>query len=213
MKTTALVASERIRLATELTKLTDAQWKRPSLCGAWNNHEVAAHLNVPFEIGTVGFVVGFAKAFGRFDVANERFARDLARRMGPEACIENLRANAEHRFTPPGFGPEAPLTDVLIHGGDILRPLDRVADSNAESLDVALRFITTPKAARAFGGAVHADLRYEPTDAAGPVGSGDLVVAGPGLSIIATLAGRTAYLDDLSGPGADLLRTRVGSAS
>ena len=30
--------------------------------------------------------------------------------------IEELRANAEHRFTPPDMGPEAPLGDIIIHG-------------------------------------------------------------------------------------------------
>ena len=30
---------------------------------------------------------------------------------------------ADSRFTPPGLGPQAPLTDVVVHGQDIRRPL------------------------------------------------------------------------------------------
>src|SRR5690349_24718913 len=99
----ALVAAERLRLADELGMLSAEEWAQPSLCGEWTNAEVLAHLNVPFVLSTPAFLVGLAKARGSFDRANARFATELAERMDPAACVASLRANAEHRFHPPGF--------------------------------------------------------------------------------------------------------------
>lgn len=209
MDTFDLIAAERTRLADGLVDLGDDDWDQPSLCGEWSNAEVIAHLNVPFEVNVLTFGVAFAKALGNFDRANARLASDLADRMDPAACIENLRANAGHRFTPPGFGPEAPLTDVIVHGVDILHPLDRSVDVAPEALEVSFSFIQSSKAGRAFTAVTFDDLRLEPDDVDLTVGEGTNVVAGHGPAILGALAGRAACLDSLSGPGTDLLRQRL----
>jgi uncharacterized protein (TIGR03083 family) len=202
----ALVEAERLRLADALTPLTADEWTRPSLCGAWTNHQVAAHLNAPFAVSAPAFIVAMVKARGSFDRANERVANDLARRLDPTACVAGLRANAASHFTPPGFGPEAPLTDTIVHGGDILRPLGRTVDVDADALTAALTFVTSRKAARGFGAVDTTGIRIEPDDVDWSAGTG-AVVTGPARSVICALVGRTAFLDDLAGPGADALRT------
>ncbi|HWJ97709.1 MAG TPA: maleylpyruvate isomerase family mycothiol-dependent enzyme, partial [Acidimicrobiales bacterium] len=178
MDTFALVADERRSLAGVLESLSADDWTQPSLCGAWSTHQVAAHLNVPFAVGSLTFVVEIAKALGRFDKANERVAVDLATRLSPAECIAGLRANADSRFTPPMFGPEAPLTDTIVHGGDILQPVGRTVAVAPEALSVSLPFITSAKARRGFG-AVSADgLRIAPTDLDLTIGDGE-ELAGP----------------------------------
>ncbi|MDN5718134.1 MAG: maleylpyruvate isomerase family mycothiol-dependent enzyme, partial [Janibacter sp.] len=39
-----LVHAERAALADDLERLTDEQWREPSLCEGWSVHDVAAHL-------------------------------------------------------------------------------------------------------------------------------------------------------------------------
>lgn len=202
-----LIADARRSLATALDGLVADDWTRPSLCGSWTTHQVAAHLNVPFEVGVLGFGVAMAKALGNFDRANERLAVDLAARMDPAACIAGLREHAGSRFTPPGFGPEAPLTDTIIHGADILQPAGATVGIAPEALEISLRFLGTKKAARAFGGGA-AGIQLAPTDVDATIGDGPRL-EGPGRSILAALAGRAPFLDDLSGPGVDVLRARL----
>lgn len=208
MSTFDLVADERRRLADALEGLDGPDWALPSLCGAWTTHQVAAHLNAPFAVNKLVFVVELAKALGSFDKANERVAVDLATRLDPAACIAGLRANAESHFTPPMFGPEAPLTDTIVHGGDILQPAGGTVAVAPDALAVSLPFLTTKKARMGFG-AVDADgLRLAPTDLDLVVGEGE-ELAGPGRSIVCALAGRRPFLDDLSGPGVEVLRARL----
>lgn len=205
MDTFALVEAERRRLADALGTLTAAEWAQPSLCGAWTNHQVAAHLNAPFAVSTPAFIVAMVKARGSFDRANERVAVDLANRLDPAACVAGLRANAASRFTPPGFGPEAPLTDTIVHGGDILRPLGRSVDIDRDALAVALSFVTSGRANRGFGAVDPAVLRVDPDDLDWTAGTGALVT-GPARSLICALVGRAPFVDDLAGPGVDVLR-------
>jgi uncharacterized protein (TIGR03083 family) len=205
--TFALIAAERLRLADALDELSPDEWSRPSLCGAWSAHEVAAHLNAPFAVDKLAFVVEIAKALGNFDKANERVAVDLAARRDPAACVAGLRANAGSRFTPPFFGPEAPLTDTIVHGGDILQPLGRSVAVAPEALAISLRFLTTAKARRGFGAVSVDGLTLVPTDLDDAIGDGPRV-EGPARTLVCALAGRRPFLDELSGAGVEDLRAR-----
>jgi uncharacterized protein (TIGR03083 family) len=203
----ALIAAERRRLADALDDLAPADWERPSLCGAWTAHQVAAHLNAPFAVDKLAFLVAIAKALGNFDKANERVAIELAERLDPAACVAGLRANAEARFTPPFFGPEAPLTDTIVHGGDILAPAGRTVAVAPDALATSLQFLTTAKARRGFGALDAGGVTLAPTDLDLTLGDGPRV-EGPARSLVCALAGRPAFLDELAGPGVDALRSR-----
>jgi uncharacterized protein (TIGR03083 family) len=209
MDTFSLVADERRRLADALTEFTADEWVSPSLCAGWTVHQVAAHLNVPFEVKTLSFALGMLKARGNFDVANQRFAVELAERMDPAACIEGLRRNAEHRFTPPGFGPEAPLTDVVVHGCDLLQPVGRSLAVGPDALRVVLPFVVGRAGTRGFGAAKVDDLRFVATDVDQTAGGAGPTVEGPARSLVAAVLGRTPFMADLSGPGAEVLAQRL----
>lgn len=103
--------------------------------------EVVAHLVVPLEVSTPRFALAMLAGRGSFDRANVRLARAQARRPFAEV-VDVLRRKAESRFTPPGSGPEAPLTDLLIHSLDICWPLGLSRDLRPDRLHKSLTFLT-----------------------------------------------------------------------
>ncbi len=80
------------------------------------------HLITPFELGTMGLLLRFVGNRFNFNQTVFKAAKQLAQRPTLE-LVRTLRANAETRWTPPGLGPEAPLTDIIMHTQDICHPL------------------------------------------------------------------------------------------
>ncbi len=205
----ALLAAERRRLAEALDDLAPDDWDQPSLCDGWSAHVVAAHLNLPWEVSAPTFLLGVVRARGSIDRAMDRFSREVADRLPPEACVQGLRDHADHRFTPPGAGPEAPLTDVVVHGDDLLRPLGRSVDVAEEASAVVLSWLAGGSARLLVPRSRLADLVFEPTDLDLRVGAGVGVVAGPVRSVIGALVGRRSHLPDLRGDGVAVLAGRI----
>ncbi len=208
MEVFSLIEAERRRLADELEDLAPPDWQEASLCRGWTVHDVAAHLNLPWSVSTPTFVVGVMRSFGNVDRAMDRFSRDLARTLTPERCIEGLRLHADHRFTPPMFGPEAPLTDVVIHGADILRPLGRTPAVDPEALRVVLDFLTTKRARASFSTRDLAGLRVHVTDLDIQLGDGELELSGPALAVCGALLRRDPFLGELHGAGVAALEAK-----
>ncbi len=208
--TFGLIAAERRTTAGFLETFDGAEWLAPSLCTKWTVREVVAHLVMPFRLSTPGLLLRMVRHRGSFDRVSEDFARE-AGQEDPASLIATLRANADHRFTPPTLGPEAPLTDIVVHSLDIRVPLGAgVEGMQAEAFDAVLRFLVTPQAKRGF--VPHgrtAGLSFESTDTAWRHGSGP-VVRGPASSLALVITGRPAGLGQVDGDGVDDLRRRIG---
>jgi uncharacterized protein (TIGR03083 family) len=205
--TFAQIADERRGLAALASGLTGDQLAAQSLCGEWSVRDVVAHLVVPLEVGTGKFALAVLACRGSFDRANVRLAREQARRPFGE-LTEVLREKAGSRFTPPGSGPEAPLTDLLVHGLDIRWPLGLRRDVPEERLRASLTHLT----AAPVGGVVRrgalTGLRFEADDLDWAHGSGPTVRGGAEALLLA-ITGRTAALDHLDGDGVPTLRGRL----
>lgn len=206
MDTFAAIADERRTLADELESLSAEQWDTPSLCKAWTVRQVLGHLVMPLTVAGPKFLVGLLTSGFNFDKANVKLSNAVAEKS-PDELLALLRLHAEHRFTPPGFGPEAPLTDVLVHGMDIRRALGRAHAFDGERQRAVLDFIGggsrgfVPKS-RVAG------LEFEAADLDWSRGEGD-VVRGAAEALMMAIAGRSAALADLEGPGVDTLRSRL----
>lgn len=206
--TFTLIAGQRRAIADLLESLDTAQWNAPSLCEGWTVREVAAHLAMPFNVNMAGFMWRMLKAGGDFDKVSDDYAR-RASAQTPSQLVAAIRDHADHRFTPPGAGPEAPLTDALIHGLDIGVPVDRRVPVADEVLTVVLPFLFTKPARRAFVPEARvAGLRFVATDVDFATGDGP-IVEGPGQSLALALAGRPALVGDLSGDGVATLTRRI----
>jgi uncharacterized protein (TIGR03083 family) len=197
------IAAERRALADQLEGLSPDQWATPSLCGAWTVQDVAAHLLVGPTVSIPTFVVAMAKARGNFNRANEAMTARLAARPTAELVAE-IRTRADSRFKPPGFGSEAPLTDVLVHGQDIRVPLGLDTPTPLEPWLDVLEFVVTPKARKGFVGSPLPPVHLEATDLEFSHGRGEHV-SGPAIPLALALLGRPALAAQLDGPGVDLL--------
>lgn len=204
----AMIADERTTLAGELEGLDAAQWATPSLCRGWTVRDVAGHLTVPFHTSTPKLLVSIAASGFSFNRAMDKLSRARAAATEPAALAADLRANAGHQFKPPGAGAIAPLTDIVVHGQDIRRPL---GSRHTIDPDRALRIMGFLTSGRTFGfvpkGRLNG-LRFEATDADWSYGDG-ATVRGTIEALMMTITGRAAALDDCTGDGVETLRDRV----
>ena len=193
------IAAERRALADVLDGLDDAQWATQSLCSEWTVRDVAGHLVMPLITGPMAIVRTVVRARGNLARANVLSSRQVA--MDHRDNLPSLlRAHAENRFTPPFGGPEAPLTDLLVHGQDIRRPLGLVREFDPARLRAALEFLST-RGAFAFG-ATRADVAWVATDLDWRSGRRSAPeIRGPAEAVLLARAGRRVALADLTGDG------------
>lgn len=201
------IADERRVLAATMAGLTTEQQRAPSLCAQWSVHDVVAHLVVPLEVGMLRFAAAMLAARGSFDRANDQLTRRQAR-VPFDELVGVLDSKAASRFTPPGAGPEAPLTDLLVHGLDVRWPLGLPRDVPPDRLRTSLTFLTTPGAGHVVASGTLTGLRLEAADLGWTHGSGPLV-SGSAEALLLAVAGRPAALDHLDGDGVPTLRDRL----
>jgi uncharacterized protein (TIGR03083 family) len=207
-----IIAEERRRLAELVADLDDDELETASCCGDWTVRQVAGHLLWPLVTPLRVVITAAIVARGNFDRANDRITRSFARRPAGEIAA-GLRSQAGNRFHPPGFGLEAPVTELLIHGQDLRRPLGLQWQFPPAGVLICLDLLLAPKARRAFvprGRLSGLDFEATDMDWTGGDRGGDLV-RGPGASLAYAMTGRDASLRELTGPGVDVLRSRSGS--
>jgi uncharacterized protein (TIGR03083 family) len=207
-----LIRVERLALISLLEGLSDEDWRAPSLCEAWTVQDVAAHLAWAPVVGPLEAVGGLCRAGFRLNA----YVGDSAVRWshrGRDAILEQLRDNAASGVGPLGVPEAATLTDAVVHGLDIRRPLGRlhpippeaflhIADWNART-----RWpMTIP-----VGGSVRRRIRGLRLVADGlgwSFGDGP-EVRGSTEALLLVLTGRRVGPGELTGPGAADLYARI----
>jgi uncharacterized protein (TIGR03083 family) len=200
----AALAEERLAIADLFAGLTPEQWRTPTLCPAWDVHEMAAHLTVPIEFSAVELVTTMVRARGNPDRVGLLMADRRAGRT-PAELIAALRAGATSRQAPPIVGLLGPYTDALVHLQDVLIPLGLTDDRPAERWRPTLDFLMSWRARIGFLAGARPALRYVATDLDWAHGEGP-EVSGPGAALALALLRRTPRLDELTGPGERDLR-------
>lgn len=200
-------AVQRLAFADLFESLTPDQLATQSLCGQWDVALVGAHLSAAITTKLVPFLVLMARNGGSFDRANDANARRAADR-GIPAVITTIRQNADSRFAPPLSGLRAPLTDVLVHTGDVARPLGLPHDAPSESVRTALEFLQGPVTVGFVSRGSLSGLRFIADDLGTEYGRGE-EVRGRGIDVMMAMCGRIDALNDLQGPGVDILRRRL----
>ena len=199
-----LIHAERKALADDLANLSAEQWKTPSLCGGWTVHDNLAH-QVATATMTPPKFIGALIANG-FDF-QKLTAKDIAKNGagGPAATLERFKAVETSKKSPPGPTPSW-LGEALVHAEDIRRPLGIKRDYPAGSVTKVLDFY---KGSNLLIGTKKriAGLQLKATDAEWSTGSGSLV-EGRAIDLLLAATGRKTALDELTGPGVEILRGR-----
>ncbi|HXS87368.1 MAG TPA: maleylpyruvate isomerase family mycothiol-dependent enzyme [Mycobacterium sp.] len=204
-----LAHAERAALADDLCNLTEEQWQQPTLCEDWTVEDVVAHLTATGSLNQWKWLRSMLAARFRADVHNRR---RLAEHRGtdPAETLDRFRAVVDSTTAPSGHIP-AYLGEIVVHAQDIRQPLGLTRTPSVDALTpvagfFARRNFAVPSSSRV------ADLQLRADD--GPfVAGGGALVTGSTLALVMSMAGRAVYVDELDGPGVQLLRTRLRPAA
>ncbi len=202
-------ASARLRraLADLAEQLSDEQLATESLCAGWDARTVVGHLVAAVASPNRVFALAVLRAGGNLHRANDRVSRAMARRPVPELA-DLLRQHADSRFAPPVTGPRAPLTDLVVHTGDVLVPLGLSYSPDPGDVRTCLEFVTTGRPVGFVPRGRLSALRLTATDLPWSHGDGP-EVTGRGVDLLMAACGRRALLERLAGPGSELLAARL----
>lgn len=202
-----ITIAARRSLVETFEQLDDEQWNVTSLCAGWTNREMLAHLILAARPPRRRYVRAIVGARGNFDRANRRLAIDDARQPLDHLLTE-YRSVLDHRFSPPGWPPEAPLSDILLHSLDVRIPLGIDSNEPPEHFAPVLKLLLGP-----FGKGLapkgRPAVRWEATDH--PWSHGDeAAVRGSMADVALAMSGRDARLDALTGDGVGQVRAWIG---
>jgi uncharacterized protein (TIGR03083 family) len=200
------IGEERMRLADQLAGLDDEHWNCQSLCEQWRVRDVVAHVTAGAE-GVYGIgvtLLGLARNGFSF---NRWMSEDgqLRGRQDPTLILKAFRSAAGNRKKPPGAPTVSVLTDVLIHGQDVCRPLGIHRELPAEHVRLVADFVKSTfvfGAKRRTAGVMLSATDMEWTHGVGPE------VRGSGEALVMAMAGRRAAFDDLTGDGKETFTSR-----
>lgn len=198
------IADERREVAGMLETFSTEQWDHPSLCEGWTNRHVAAHLTMGVTASLPQVFVGMVLAGFNFNKVADRFAKRQCEKTTSE-LVNILRTNADHKFKPPGADYDAPLTDLIVHGIDIRRPLGIEREIPADRWRVVLDLLAQPKSQKFFGSTLPS-LKLTATDIGWTSGSGDKSITGTAEDLALLLANRRVDPTRYGGDGVGLLR-------
>ncbi len=201
--------AERTALAEDLSELTAEQWQHNTLCEEWNVEEVVAHLTAAASLNQWQWVRSMLGARFRVDVHNRR---QMVEHRGntPAETPDRFRAIIGSTTAPSGH-TGAYLGEVLVHAQDIRQPLGLPRTPDVDALAPVASFFASRNFTVASRTAV-AGLRLRADDGSFATGTGPLVI-GSTLSLVMSMAGRSDYLGQLTGPGVSILRARLHGTS
>ena len=204
-----LLRGNDIRFGTVAASLTLDDWARPSLCDAWSNHDVLAHLVIGYQAGLRITATEMLRHACSFDRANAAMARSIAGVSSPAVLLDEFEKLVNQ---PRGLGRVFPrrllLGDHVTHELDILLAIDR---EPAIPSDAAVAVLNTQVAVpNPFVPAFRNSrgLRLRATDLEWTHGEGP-IVEGRAVELISVLGNRPRMLSCLEGDGVELLAARV----
>jgi uncharacterized protein (TIGR03083 family) len=202
-----LAHAERAVLADDLAGLSAEQWRHGTLCEEWSVEEVVAHLTAAASLTQGKWLRSMIGARFRPHVHNRRRLAEH-RGLDPAETLDRFRAVIDSTTAPSAHVP-AYLGEVVVHAQDIRRPLGLERTPSVDALTPVAEFFARRNFAVPSSSRI-ADLHVQADDGPFAAGNGALVT-GSTLALVMSMAGRAPYVDELDGPGVQLLRTRMHS--
>jgi uncharacterized protein (TIGR03083 family) len=212
------IDDQRARTADLLEQLPAEQWEHPSLCRGWTVRHVAAHLTLQ-QLGV--------RDVAAFVARNPRMLRSVtlnatihdsavlqAQGLSSQEVTSRIRAMIGSRRHNAFVTPLETLTDILVHSQDIAIPLglDLTMRPTASTLAATRRWDTRRSwLASVFRRLPLDGYRLTATDTTWTRGQGP-EIAGPIGALLLLLTGRSAALEQLTGEGADALRSATSGS-
>jgi len=199
-----VIHTERKALAADLQALTDAQWAAPSLCTGWTVRDVLAHMTATARVTPPQFMGNFLMSGFKFASVQAK-GIDAEKGASPADTLARFTSQINSSNHPPG-PTDSWLGEVIVHSEDIRRAL---GIKHAYPTGAAVQVANFYKNSNLLIGAKTriTGVKLRATDADWSTGEGP-EVAGPIVSLVMAMTGRTAALDDLAGEGVGPLRSR-----
>jgi uncharacterized protein (TIGR03083 family) len=199
------VHNERAALDADLRSLSATQWDTASLCQGWSVRDVLAHMTATAEMTPPKFFASMIGSGFKFEKMVQKKIEEQEQGT-PADTLARFAASINSTKHPPG-PTDSWLGETLVHAEDIRRPLGLQHDYPADAVSEVFDFYR--KSNLIIGGKKRAEgLTFKATDSDWSTGTGP-EVAGPGVSLMLAIAGRSAALGDLTGDGVAVLRDRM----
>jgi uncharacterized protein (TIGR03083 family) len=203
-----MIAEERAAIYDGLSKLSEEDWRKPSLCAGWVVQDVVAHMTATAYTTQGSFFKNFLLSGFNF---NRMVAKDIttySANKTPQQMLVTYGTRRQSRQHPPG-PTTAMLGECVVHSEDIFRALGSYSEHPVDHLLATANFyakntLLVPGKKRIAG----ISLRATDTEWQGGT-AGSPEVSGPLVALIMAMAGRKAVLEDLEGAGLEQLRGQL----
>ena len=200
-----MIRTERAALVDDLAALPVEAWDKPSLASGWSVRDVVAHMIATARMTPPKFFAGMAGTGFRFNNFSARNIERVKSGHSDTDLVAEFRSAVDARTAPPG--PAASwLGETIVHGEDIFRALGTYRPHPVEHVTAVADFY---KGSNLLIGAKKriAGVTLRATDTDWSTGTG-AEATGPAIALVMAMTGRSVALDDLSGPGVEVLRGR-----
>jgi uncharacterized protein (TIGR03083 family) len=205
MGTWDMIRDERASFADALTTLTPEAWNAPSLLPGWSVRDVVAHMIATGQSSPPKFLAGILASGLRFDTMSARNIERVKAGRSDADLVAAYRSTVGSRSAPPGPSMSW-LGEVIVHGEDVFRSLGPYREHPVEHVIAVADFYRGSN--MLIGAKKRIDgVTLRATDTEWSYGSGP-EASGPAIALVLAMTGRSVAVDDLTGPGVEVLRTR-----
>jgi uncharacterized protein (TIGR03083 family) len=202
------IDAQRLSLTDLLARLTDDEWRQPSLCDGWTVRDVAAHLT--FAQARITSALG-SVIRARGDLKRAIHDDAVRRAAWPtRQIVAEIRGMVGSQRHIQGVTYRETLIDILVHSQDIAVPLGRRLDMRPDAAAMAATRVWEAHH-RLWPRRRLAGFALTATDVDFSVGDGR-EVRGPMEAILLLLTGRNVALARMTGEGAPALTDHLAAA-
>ena len=200
------IARERLALAEDLEHVHGKAWQTQSLCEGWTVHQTLGHVVASATTSPVGFATGMLAAGGKFS----KFAAKAAAKKSagkPDETVRALHDVVLSQTSPPG-PKDTWLGEIIVHACDIRIPLGIEYGFQIADVERIAGFYSKSNALIGSKKRI-SDVYLRATDSAWTHGDGP-EISGPLILLVLAMTGRgELVLEQLEGPGVDVLRSKL----